>query len=318
VWLKWESIHAIVFAQKTFVISAVVLICDARIYLEERRKQAIWVGRCCGNNRRGWNDTSHLGKWNRRRSTIIENDSTWKVNGPSGRRLAGQCRERNVRNGTGNKSVRRRINAFDACTRRVFLFKLRIVISYKAAEETTVILGIGVCQAWKAILINPITIGFVILLIPWIEDEESIRCWRAPNHNAIHLVGLKFGPMKISVANMMKVAQQEKWYPSPFVVTNVMYEQKGRSQFAGMCPGDGVHHTSGMGNGVESERRRHLFLSEIGSGHVDHHLPVWLHQAIGKLTLDRRWHDLRRIINQIFRDCRAKKFEIPIQMKASS
>jgi hypothetical protein len=80
--------------------------------------------------------------------------------------------------------------------------------------------------------------------------------------------------MKISIANMMKVAQQEKWYSSLFVVTNAMYEQKGRSQFAGMCPRDGVHHTSGMENSIEPERPRHLFFSEIGSGHVDHHLPV--------------------------------------------
>jgi hypothetical protein len=58
----------------------------------------------------------------------------------------------------------------------------------------------------------------------------------------------------------MKITDQEERCPSPDIVADPMDKHKGRSKTVFPFPGDRVHHTSGVSDGIKSEGPRHLFL----------------------------------------------------------
>jgi hypothetical protein len=97
-------------------------------------------------------------------------------------------------------------------------------------EEATIVFHVGVNGGWKALGIELITIRLVVLLVPRIINQQSIRSGRLSNDNAIHCVSLMLGSFLIAITDMMKVAEGEYVYPSAFVMANTMDKKEGRSQ----------------------------------------------------------------------------------------
>ncbi len=61
----------------------------------------------------------------------------------------------------------------------------------KGDEQAAVILDGRVDGGRYPIRINLVAVGFVITLISWVIDENSVRSWGSSDNNAIHGVGLR-------------------------------------------------------------------------------------------------------------------------------
>ena len=90
------------------------------------------------------------------------------------------------------------------------------------AEETAIILESRVHQRRKAIRVQAIGVGLVILLCLRNVYQHSVQCSGATNSYAIHSMGLAVGARDIAVPLMMKVADQKKRKPSSFVMPHAM------------------------------------------------------------------------------------------------
>jgi hypothetical protein len=137
------------------------------------------------------------------------------------------------------------------------------------------------------------------------------------NNDANHCVSHMFGSGIIIVFFMMKVAQGEHGYPCPFIMTNTIDKEKGQGKTVPELSRNSVHHLSCMENGKEPVTAWHLFVGEIRPGHVDHSLPMILHQTVGRLLLSRSHDNFRIVVNEIFRNSSTKQLSIAIQGKAS-
>ncbi len=71
-------------------------------------------------------------------------------------------------------------------TRRVLLFKMRVVVAEKAAKEASIIFDVQIGRPRETVGINPITVRLIILAIPRIVNQESIGSGRTADDNAIH------------------------------------------------------------------------------------------------------------------------------------
>ncbi len=137
------------------------------------------------------------------------------------------------------------------------------------------------------------------------------------NNDAVHRVSHMFSLGIIAVFFMMEVAQGEQGYPCPFIMTNAMDEEKGQSKMVPKLARNSVHHPSCVGNSKEPVSTGHLFLGEIRPGHVEHCLPVRLHQTIDRLMLSRSCEDFRIVVNEIFCNSSTKQLSIAIRVEAS-
>jgi hypothetical protein len=102
----------------------------------------------------------------------------------------------------------------------------------EATEETAVVLNVGIGQPRKTVGVHPVTVGLVVLFVPWIVDQESIGSWQATNNNPIHCMGLVLGALEVVVPLMVEITQREKGNPSALVVADAMNEKEERSQKA--------------------------------------------------------------------------------------
>jgi hypothetical protein len=57
---------------------------------------------------------------------------------------------------------------------RVFFFKLRIVIAKETAEEAPIIFDVGISRPRKMVRVQMVTVGLIVLFIPWVVDKEGI------------------------------------------------------------------------------------------------------------------------------------------------
>jgi hypothetical protein len=101
---------------------------------------------------------------------------------------------------------------------------------------------------------------------------------------------------------VMKIAQREEWSPSTDVVTNSVNKHERQSEMVLEFSRNCVHHSSGMGDGVEPEVVRHLIFCELPLGHVNHYFPMGFNQTIGRLALGRGSNNFRLVVNQVFRN----------------
>jgi hypothetical protein len=100
----------------------------------------------------------------------------------------------------------------------------------------------------------------------------------------------------------MKETKREKRDPSTFVVADTMNKKKGGSKATVHFTRDCVHHTSSMRDSEEPVRAGHLFLSEIGSCHMNHHFPMRFNETIRRLAFSRSRDNLGAVVDEILRD----------------
>ncbi len=114
------------------------------------------------------------------------------------------------------------------------------------------------------------------------------------------------GARIVAIFFVMKIAQREEWSPSTDVVANFVNKHEWQSktvfEFARNC----VHHSGGMGDGVEQEVARHLFFCEVRPGHVNHYVTMGFNQTIGRLVLGRGSNNFRLVVNQVFQNSSPK------------
>ncbi len=112
-------------------------------------------------------------------------------------------------------------------TRRVLLFKMRVVVTEKAAKEASIIFDVRIGRTRETVGINPITVRLIIVAILRIVNQESIGSGRTADDNAIHSMRLMLGALKVSVTVMMEEAKGEYRDPCALVVTNSVNQKKG-------------------------------------------------------------------------------------------
>ncbi len=78
-----------------------------------------------------------------------------------------------------------------------------------------------------------------------------------------------------------------------------------------------VHHSGGMGDGVEPEVARHLFFCEVCPGHVNHYFPMGFSQTIGRLALGHGSNNFRLVVNQVFRNSSPKQLSVTVTVEAA-
>ena len=126
------------------------------------------------------------------------------------------------------------------------------------------------------------------------------------DNRVVHCVHHMLGAHIVAIFSVMKIAQREEWSPSTDVVANSMNKHERQSktvlEFARNC----VHHSGGMGDGVEPEVARHLFFCEVCLGHVNHYFPMGFNQTIGQLALGQGSSNLRLVVNQLFQNSSPK------------
>ncbi len=82
--------------------------------------------------------------------------------------------EGNVHYHTRDEHVARGIHTLHTSSGRVFFFKLRIVVAKETAEEAPVILDVGISRPRKMVWVQTVTVGLIVLLIPWVVDKEGV------------------------------------------------------------------------------------------------------------------------------------------------
>jgi hypothetical protein len=221
--LENETVNAIHLPEISLMILPVMLIRDFGIQTKERReKRVLRVGR---SNVDRWlrYDGCHIAKGDGGGGAIIKENSVRR----------GRCKrvvrrttiqEGNVHDSASQQHVGGRVNAFNTSTRGVQFLDGRIVIAIKRTEETTIVLEVPIDGSREAVGVDSIAIGFVVLFVAWIIDEEGIRSRGTPNDNAIHGVSLMFGPFDVAVLLMMEIAKRKERNPRPLVMANAMDE----------------------------------------------------------------------------------------------
>ncbi len=73
-----------------------------------------------------------------------------------------------------------------------------------------------------------------------------------------------------------------------------------------------------MEDGEKPEGARHLFFSEISTGHVYHGFPVRFDQTVCQLTTSRSGHDVGIVADEVVPNTLSKQFGITIRTEAAS
>ncbi len=118
------------------------------------------------------------------------------------------------------------------------------------------------------------------------------------------------GALDIAIFFMVEVSQREKWNPGPLVMSNAMDEEEWGCQLTRIFARNGIHHPCCMCDCIEPECARHLFFSEVGASHMDHHFLMQLNKSVGQLVLCRSSNKFRLAINEILADGQTKELEI--------
>jgi hypothetical protein len=63
-----------------------------------------------------------------------------------------------------------------------------------------------------------------------------------------------------------------------------------------------IHHPHRMCDCIEPECARHLFFSEVGASHMDHHFLIRLDKSVGLLALCRSSNNFGLAIDEILAD----------------
>jgi hypothetical protein len=105
---------------------------------------------------------------------VIKENHIWPVVDVIQRRNRNINRERNVHYRTGDEHVARGIHTLHTNSGRVFFFKLRIVAAKETAEEVLDIFDVRISRPRKTVWVQMVTVGLIVLLIPWVVDKEGI------------------------------------------------------------------------------------------------------------------------------------------------
>jgi len=114
----------------------------------------------------------------------------------------------------------------DPRARRVLLLKGGIIVSEQAAKQTTVVPKRGIYRARESVTVEPIAVRLVVLPIPGIVHQESIRRWGATDDHPIHGVSHVFGAGIIAILFMVKVTKREDRGPHAHIVADAMNEHE--------------------------------------------------------------------------------------------
>jgi hypothetical protein len=114
------------------------------------------------------------------------------------------------------------------------------------------------------------------------------------------------GARIVAIFFVMKTAQREEWSPSMCVVANSVNKHERQSKAVLEFSRNRVHHSGGMGDGVEPEIARHLFVCEVHPDHVKQYFPMGFNQTIGQLVLGQGSHNFRLVVNQVFQNSSPK------------
>ncbi len=130
------------------------------------------------------------------------------------------------------------------------------------------------------------------------------------NDDAVHRVCLVFGALAIAVFFMVEISQREKWNPGPLVMSDAVDEEEQGCQTTRIFARNGIHYPCCMCDCIEPDRVRHLFFSEVGASHMNHHFPMQLDESVGQLAFCRSRDNFGLAINEILADSQTKELEI--------
>jgi hypothetical protein len=155
----------------------------------------------------------------------------------------------------------------------VLLFKLRVVITEKAHEQTTVVFYRRTHQARERVEVQAVAAGIIVLFVAWIIHHESIWGQGMLNDNAVHQVCLMLGQLDVTIFFVVKISQREEQNLGMLVMSNTVNKKERGCQPTRMLARDGIHHMRRIHNRVKPEGARHLLFGEVGMSHMNHHLP---------------------------------------------
>ncbi len=128
---------------------------------------------------------------------------------------------------------------------------------------------------------------------------------------------LVLGALDVAVFFMVEVSQREKWNSGPLVMSYAMDKEKQGCQLTRIFASNGIHHPYCMCDCIEPERVRHLFFSEVGASHMDHHFLMRFAKSLGQLAIYRSSNNFGLAIDEILSDCQTKELEITVQVEAA-
>ncbi len=122
------------------------------------------------------------------------------------------------------------VQALDPGAGRIFLFKLRIVVSEKIYEQTAVVLDRRIRRPQKTVRIETVAVRFIIFLVAGIIYQERVRRRRAADNNAVHRVSLMVGARCIPVTIVVEISKREDRSPRALalVMTNTVNQKERR------------------------------------------------------------------------------------------
>jgi hypothetical protein len=130
-------------------------------------------------------------------------------------------------------------------------------------KKAAIILDCGIDRRGDAVWVDLVTVGFIVMLIPRIEDENGIRCGGPTKNNAIHGVGLGLQTQGVAVFVVMEVTHGKEGKPSTRIWACTMDKHEWGGEFVEIPPWYHVHHPCRMFYGIVPECARHLLLGEI-------------------------------------------------------
>ncbi len=217
-----------------------------------------------GSDRRRWNQTGHLLQWNRCCCTVIKENGVRQII-----QRRGCCLwKRDIHNCARQEHLCDGVEAFDVGARRIFFFKMGIVVTEEIDKQATNACDQRVSRPWKMIWIKAVTVRLVIFLVPWVVHEESVRRRRTADDNAVHRVCLMMRARFVPITIVVEICQRENRGPRLLVVTDPVNQKKRRDQVAGVMARNCIHHPCRVDNGIKPETARHLFFRDVGTSNV--------------------------------------------------
>jgi hypothetical protein len=120
-----------------------------------------------------WNKTCHLGEKDRVSGTIVKRNSIGLIGLDTIRRRDIQ-RKWDVHDCNRQEHICGGIQLFHLSAGRVLLLHDWVVVAEEVDKQTAIMPNVRIYQAWKVILIKPITIGFVVLFVVGVINHEGI------------------------------------------------------------------------------------------------------------------------------------------------
>ena len=125
-------VDAIPLTEIPFMVLTLVLVRDARVELEKWREEGVRGIAGRGSERRRRNQTGHLLQWNQCCRTVIKENGVRQII-----RQRGCCLwKRYIHNCARQEHLRDGVEAFKAGARRIFFFKMGIVVTEEIDKQT--------------------------------------------------------------------------------------------------------------------------------------------------------------------------------------